>query len=105
MPKRKSNPFASDPREWYQLESWRRRRLLQLRIEPLCALCLRRGLATPATIADHVEPVRGDPIAFATGQLQSLCKPCHDGDKRYYELHGRERATIGVDGWPIETPK
>ena len=103
MPPRKANPFEGAPRSWYQIQKWRRRRLLQLRIEPLCAFCLRRGLAVPATIADHIEPHRGDPIAFYTGRLQSLCKSCHDSEKKYIENRGHERETIGVDGWPIES--
>jgi 5-methylcytosine-specific restriction enzyme A len=101
MPKRRSNPFVGDPRDWYQLESWRRRRRLQLRTEPTCAICAKKGLVVPATIADHVEPHRGDPIAFATGLLQSLCERCHNSDKRLLE-RGFRRPTIGVDGWPIE---
>src|SRR6266404_1730756 len=31
----------------------------QLRIEPLCRLCLEAGRVTPATVADHVTPHRG----------------------------------------------
>jgi hypothetical protein len=103
MPARKLSPFSGDWRTWYQLERWRRRRRLQLAVEPMCRLCARSGLAVPATIADHVEPHRGDPIAFCNGALQSLCERCHNSDKRYLELHGHERSTIGVDGWPIET--
>jgi len=57
---------------------------------------------TPATIADHVTQHHGDPIAFSFGELQSLCKHCHDSDKRFLELRGYERPTIGEDGWPIE---
>src|SRR5262245_5521159 len=81
---------------------WRKRRAFQLRLEPLCAICARSGLAVPATIADHVDPHRGDLTEYLTGRLQSLCKPCHDSEKRYLELRGYERPTIGVDGYPIE---
>ena len=103
MPKRKAIPFDGDPRTWYQLERWRKQRRAQLRIEPLCAFCLKRGRAVPATVADHVTPHDGDPVAFLCGQLQSLCKDCHDRDKRFFDLNGYElRPTIGVDGWPIE---
>src|SRR5262245_6496515 len=102
MPAPKSNPFSGNHRSWYQIQKWRKRRLLQLRLEPLCAFCLRKGLSVLATIADHVEPHRGDPLAFYAGRLQSLCKQCHDSDKKYIENRGRERETIGEDGWPIE---
>lgn len=74
---------------------------MQLRTHPLCATCLSRGVTTPATIADHVEPHRGDWNAFMLGKLQSLCKPCHDKDKRLLDLHGYSD-DIGDDGWPLD---
>src|SRR5260370_7768422 len=53
-------------------------------IEPLCRLCLEAGRVTPATVADHVTPHRGDFTAFRLGELRSLCADCHnslDGTK------------------------
>jgi hypothetical protein len=100
-PRRRLMPWKDDPRSWYQLERWRRRRRYQLMIEPVCAMCAKRGLAVPATIADHVVPHRGDWIAFLTAPLQSLCKTCHDSDKRLFELRGYNR-DIGSDGWPLD---
>jgi 5-methylcytosine-specific restriction endonuclease McrA len=88
-------------RSWYQLEVWRRRRRLQLRFEPLCAFCIARGVVTPATIADHVTPHRGDWNAFRLGALQSLCSDCHVRMKRRIDLHGYS-SEIGDDGWPID---
>jgi 5-methylcytosine-specific restriction protein A len=63
--------------------------------------CLERGVVTPATICDHVEPHRGDVNKFWLGPFQSLCKPCHDGDKQRLEVRGY-RTDIGPDGWPID---
>ena len=54
-----------------------------------------------ATVADHVEPHRGDHDKFWHGRLQSLCKPCHDRDKQREENGGRAIVAIGCDGWPI----
>jgi hypothetical protein len=71
-------------------------------IEPVCVMCARNGLAVPATVADHITPHGGDWNAFLFGPLQSLCKPCHDSDKRFFDLNGYERIRFGVDGWPIE---
>ena len=94
--------YNRDPRSWYQLERWRKRRRVQLRMHPVCAMCAQRGWAVPATIADHIKPHRGDWSAFLTGELQSLCKPCHDSDKRFIELNGYARIAFGVDGWPLK---
>jgi 5-methylcytosine-specific restriction enzyme A len=62
-------------------------------------MCQVRGLAVPATIADHIEPHRGDWNAFLTSELQSLCAHCHNSAKRRIEL-GRPRPDIGEDGYP-----
>ena len=99
----RKNPHLSPPRSWYELERWRRRRRAQLRAEPLCALCLNRGIVTVATVADHVTPHGGDWNRFLTAPLQSLCAVCHNNDKRYMDLHGKPRPIIGDDGWPIES--
>jgi 5-methylcytosine-specific restriction enzyme A len=60
-------------------------------------MCQVRGLAVPATIADHIEPHRGD--WTLTSELQSLCAHCHNSAKRRIEL-GRPRPDIGEDGYP-----
>jgi 5-methylcytosine-specific restriction endonuclease McrA len=62
---------------------------------------LKKGLVVPATVADHVTPHRGDPEAFWYGQLQSLCKQCHDTRKTADDLRGY---TLDLDplGWPTD---
>jgi hypothetical protein len=72
-----------------------------LRLEPLCRYCSARGKVTPATIADHVTPHRGDWNAFRLGELQSLCFDCHNRLKHRIDLHGYS-SDIGVDGWPLD---
>ena len=63
---------------------WQQRRAAQLRAHPLCCYCGRKGIITPATVADHITPHRGDAVLF-DGPLQSLCKTCHDVEKRKEE--------------------
>lgn len=75
-------------RNWYQLERWRKRSRAQLNAHPMCALCLKRGVVMPATVADHVVEHHGDERAFWTGALQSLCTGCHNADKRIESLRG-----------------
>lgn len=93
----------TDWRTWYQLEVWRRRRRLQLRFEPLCALCYAKKprKITPATIADHVKSHRGDWNEFRLGKLQSLCAHCHDSLKKIVDHRGYD-PTIGPDGMPTD---
>jgi 5-methylcytosine-specific restriction enzyme A len=87
-------------REWYNDAQYRARRKQQLQKQPMCEECLAQGRTPPATIADHVEPHKGDIRKFRTGRLRSLCKPCHDlkwGDDR----RGFSTA-VGVDGMPLD---
>jgi 5-methylcytosine-specific restriction endonuclease McrA len=54
-----------------------------------------------ATVADHVIPHKGDESLFwDAGNLQGLCKRCHDSDKARIEAGGEARQQIGADGWP-----
>lgn len=89
------------PRDWPQLQCHRLRAKHQLQIEPFCVFCLADGKAVVATIADHVEPHRGDWNSFRLGKLQSLCKTHHDSAKRLIELNGYS-STVGLDGLPID---
>lgn len=93
----RENPW----RKWYRTSKWRRRRAKQLAMEPLCRMCAARGRVTPASVADHVIPHRGDEHLFWHGELQSLCKPCHDSDKQAME-RGRTRVRVGLDGYPVQ---
>ena len=89
----------SDPR--YHTARWRKIRDHQLRQYPLCEMCEKQGRATMATVADHVEPHRGDDEIFWYGELQSLCASCHSARKQMQEIHGYSQA-CGVDGLPID---
>ena len=65
---------------WYSLAVWTDDlRPGQLLREPWCRACAKRGVRTRATVVDHVTPHRGDWALFTDrGNLQSLCKHCHD---------------------------
>jgi 5-methylcytosine-specific restriction enzyme A len=64
-------------------------------------MCAAKGLAVPATVADHIEPHHGDWHSFLNGELQSLCDACHNSTKRFEEIRGYSNE-IGDDGWPID---
>jgi 5-methylcytosine-specific restriction protein A len=98
-----SNPAAAkDPRRtWYGTALWKTRRHHQLQIEPLCAICQAEGRVTPATVADHIEPHKGNYTAFVRGVLRSLCAPCHDGLQPSFK-HKPYSSAVGPDGYPID---
>lgn len=85
-------------RKWYKRKAWcgkGGRRELQLSKEPLCRFCPDHSKQR-ATVADHVIPHREDHALFWFGELQSLCKPCHDIKKQRVERRagrGGEKST------------
>jgi 5-methylcytosine-specific restriction enzyme A len=86
---------------WYGTSRWKRRRRQQLREHPLCAMCEAIGRITPASVADHATPHRGDPQLFWFGPLVSLCATHHSGTKQQQETRGYA-TDVGADGWPTD---
>lgn len=95
--------YRQQVQKWYSSRRWKQRRADQLRAHPLCRMCLDEGRPTPATIADHVKPHKGDYELFWNGVLQSLCKHHHDSDKALIEAGKAPRQRFGADGWPVGT--
>lgn len=86
----------------YNKKRWKDRRKAQLEREPFCRHHLERfSVRVLATVADHIQPHRGDEHLFFNGPLQSLCKHCHDSYKQRFEKSGNE---VGCteDGMPID---
>ena len=93
---------AKRPRgQWYWSRRWRIHRDRQLYRQPWCAMCAQRGLQSVATVADHIVPHRFDYHAFWHGELQSLCKRCHDSLKQADEARGYSMA-VSEEGWPTD---
>lgn len=65
-------------------------RLRRLKAEPLCRHCLDRGIVTPATVPDHIQPIAlggSDDDA----NIQCLCADCH-ADKSAMEAASQQAA-------------
>jgi 5-methylcytosine-specific restriction protein A len=85
----------------YTDRRWQKKRRAQLDAEPLCRICGAMGRTTPATVADHIKPHRGDLDLFWCGDLQSLCATCHNTVKQDEEA-GRGPRGCGLDGLPLD---
>jgi 5-methylcytosine-specific restriction protein A len=95
---------AAEYRRWYHLARWkgpRGRRAVQLQAEPLCRFCEAAGDVVAATVADHIQPHRGDAELFWNGELQSLCGPCHSQAKQMIEARGYHDRCDAA-GYPID---
>lgn len=82
---------AAPWRKWYKLARWRTLRfVIFLRDHYTCRLCGKLEANTSLLICDHVKPHRGDERRFwDETNLQTLCKPCHDGAKQKAEQASR----------------
>ena len=64
--------------EFYQTREWRMLRKEVLTAEPLCRICREHGRLTPATIVDHIMPIRQGGDKMDRSNLQPLCARCHE---------------------------
>lgn len=88
----------------YGTNRWRKRSGQQRHEHPLCKMCADKGLVTAAEVADHVVPHHGIVALFWFGELQSLCKRCHDKTKQLIEKGSYKGYSeeIGTDGFPVD---
>lgn len=93
---------APELKRLYNSALWKQLRRAQLEAHPLCKFCSALGRVVAATVVDHRKPHRGDESMFFDAEnLQSLCKPCHDGAKQELEKSGTLRG-CGLDGLPLD---
>ncbi len=93
---------AAPYKHLYNTKRWYRLRHRQLSAHPLCVMCAKLGKVTAATIADHIKAHRGnEELFFDERNLQSLCKPCHDGAKQQLEKSGVLRG-CDLSGIPLD---
>ena len=85
----------------YNTRRWRKLRDYVLIINPFCVYCEEIGKYTPATMVDHIIPIRERPdLAFDLDNLQPLCRQCHDSVKRREESTGK-RIGCDTNGNPV----
>ena len=72
------NRSASDPR--YHLYRWEKESKAFRSDHPLCEMCLKKGIYTPAEVVDHIIPVAICKDFWDSSNWQSLCKK-HNAEK------------------------
>ncbi|MEI4470936.1 HNH endonuclease [Frigidibacter sp. MR17.24] len=74
-------------RAWYKTSRWQKLRWsILVRDQFTCQRCGKLEGVTSQLVADHTVAHRGDEALFwDAGNLQCLCKPCHDRDKQREE--------------------
>jgi 5-methylcytosine-specific restriction endonuclease McrA len=61
----------------YDTARWQVARKAQIARCPCCVVCTRQGRTTPATVTDHITPVRLGGDFWDSSNHQSLCRGCH----------------------------
>lgn len=56
----------------------RRWREMVLARDPLCVMCKANGRIVPATVADHIVPIKRGGARFDMDNGQGLCHDCHN---------------------------
>jgi 5-methylcytosine-specific restriction enzyme A len=100
-------PHRREVHRWYTRASWQRRRAHQLRVQPLCELCVLQSppVVRAASVADHHPAHRGDYNAFRLGPLRSLCVECHNALDRTTNaprFSNARRFPVNADGTPSD---
>ena len=75
----------------YNSTAWRKLRTYHIKTEPLCQMCLSRGIIRPADSVHHkLSPFRNGEVDWTLfldpDNLLSICRQCHG------EEHGREES-------------
>lgn len=95
-------PEADKYHRLYDTSEWRRLRQAKLQRNPICERCLVNRYVEKATVVHHIIAHKGNRVLFFDmNNLQSLCKPHHDGEAQSEELRGYSTA-VDNDGWPLD---
>jgi 5-methylcytosine-specific restriction enzyme A len=87
-----SDSKRTERQKIYNNPRWKRLRAWKLVLNPLCEICLERGVNTPAVEVHHKvsfmttdDPIDRYNLAFDIDNMQSVCRHCHD------VLHGNTK--------------
>lgn len=76
-------------RAWYKTARWQRLRMQVLVGAAFTCVMCGRVAESSGMVADHITPHRGNAALFwDRGNLQAICKPCHDSAKQRAERQG-----------------
>ena len=91
----------TETRKLHKTARWEKLRWSVLQRDQFtCQICGRLEGDTSKLVCDHVEPHRGTVEKFWSGPFQTLCKPCHDGQKQKEEVAARAAGLDVYGGKP-----
>jgi 5-methylcytosine-specific restriction protein A len=63
--------------QFYNTTVWRKLRTIHIQDNPICKWCDEEDRTTPATVVDHIVPIKQGGERTNKDNLQSLCERCH----------------------------
>lgn len=76
-PKKRYAHHYHDGKNIYYTYQWKKLRKAYIGENPLCEMCAKRGINTPARVVDHIKEISDGGEPFDWDNLQSLCNECH----------------------------
>lgn len=63
---------------FYNSAAWRRTSAAIRAENPVCVVCIHAQRANPATVVDHIVPVKFGGARLNRGNLMAMCSSCHN---------------------------
>jgi hypothetical protein len=83
---------------FYSTANWQQIAAQQLARQPLCEAC---PTVVPATLVDHIIPIKAGGAKRDPANLQSLCRNCH-AEKTKAEQYGRKWIPVKYRGCDVD---
>ena len=79
QPERKPQEGRKAPNDkFYQSTEWRKPRDMNIKAQPLCEECDRRGVYSLSRGGDHIVPINQGGAPLDMDNLKSICNTCHN---------------------------
>jgi len=76
-PKKFEN-MNTDNYDFYNSYKWRKLSKQLRKDNPLCLICLQKGITTPSQMVDHIQPISKGGSKWDLNNLRCLCHKCHN---------------------------
>ena len=71
--------------------NWNKARAYYLNRHPVCEMCEKNGMVTPATLVHHIKAIKDGGEILDYGNMMALCNDCHES------IHGKDRFKRRID--------
>lgn len=92
--------MTANNKQIYNSANWQRLRKRKLATTPICEVCEKAGVLTPATVVDHITAMTKGGHAFPQlSELMSMCVACHNSKTN---VERSLRRGCDINGLPLD---